>query len=316
MAATKKAAAPAAPQTKLVKSGRGHSYLLDGEKVPGVTTILSNGVPKPGLIGWGAGTVADFVVNRLNVARNAEGKARIVADELVKDAIAWNATRGHNAVAVGNDELPRLALADILKNIRYRDLDEASGKGTDVHTFGERLARGEEVIVPPHLEGHVLNYVRFLEEWQPANAILEGVVINRRWRYMGKFDIIADFPNRTWVDGPWAGQPVGRGLLDIKTSRSGIFAEVALQLEGYRNCETMLDGKVEVPMPVVDWVGAIHVRADGYDVHVFNTDESTFRTFLYIKQVGDWLDWKTGPAATIKSDSITTPAHDTTTETP
>ena len=205
--AAKKASTPAPPQTKLVKSGRGHSYLLDGEKVPGVTTILSNGVPKPGLIGWGAGTVADFVVNRLNVARNAEGKARIVADDLVRDAIAWNATRGYNAVTVGNDELPRLALADILKNIRYRDLDEASGKGTDVHTFGERLARGEEVIVPPHLEGHILNYVRFLEEWQPTNAILEGVVINRRWRYMGKFDIIADFPNRTWVDGPWAGAP-------------------------------------------------------------------------------------------------------------
>lgn len=303
------AAQPNGP-TKIVKSGNGHSYLLDGEKVPGVTTILSNGVPKPGLIGWGAGTVADFVVNRLNVARNAEGKARIVADDLVRDAIAWNATRGHNAAKVGNDELPRLALAEILKNIRYRDLDEASNRGTEVHTFGERLARGEEVIVPPELEGHVLSYVRFLDEWKPTNAILEGVTVNRRWGYMGKFDMIAEFPGRTWVDGPWAGKPVGRGLLDIKTSRSGIFAEVALQLEAYRQGETILSGKVEVPMPEIDWVGAIWVRTDGYDVHVFNTDESTFRTFLYIKQVGEWLDWKNGKAATIKSDSITVPAHD------
>jgi hypothetical protein len=301
MAARKKAA-----PTRMQKAGNGHSYYLDGEKVPGVTTILSNGIPKPALVGWGAGTVADFVVNRLNVARTPEGNVRIVADDLVRDALAWNETRERKTKVGTGEELPRLALADILKNVRYRDLDEASNKGSTVHALAERLARGEEIEVPELLAGHVAAYVAFLNEWQPTGAILERVVINRRWRYMGKFDMIADFPG-VWSNGPRAGTPVGRGLVDIKTSRSGIFAEVALQLEAYRNAETMIEGAGEVPMPVVDWVGAIHVRSDGYDVFSFETDPSTFRTFLYAKQVGEWLDWKEGPAATIRSDALTPP---------
>lgn len=275
-----------APATRLTKSGRGHTYYLDGEKVPGVTTILSNGIPKPGLIGWGAGTVADFVVNRLTTARGSDGRTRIVADELVADALAWNATR-ERAEPVGNEPLPRLALAEILKNIRYRDLEEASAKGTEVHTLARRLADGETIEVPEHLTGHVNSYLRFLEEWDPVNALVERTIVNRRWRYMGTFDLWAEFPGAVWSSGPWEGQPIGRGLLDIKTARSGIFAEVALQLEGYRNGETMLEGEGEVPMPEVDWVGAIHVRADGYDVYAFDTDPATFRTFLYAKQVGE-----------------------------
>lgn len=296
------------PLTRIQRSGSGHTYLLDGEPCPGVTTILDRGVPKPGLIGWASGTVADFVVNRLNTARNDKGEVRIVADELVRDALAWNDTReGWRKVKVSNDPLPRLALAEILRNIRYKDSGEAAARGTDVHTFAQRLVNGEEVLVPKEYEAHVLAYVRFLEEWQPENAIVEGVVVNRRWRYMGQFDLLADFPGR-WSTGPRAGHPVGRGLLDIKTSRSGIFSETALQLEGYRNAETIVwpDG-TEEPMPPVDFVAAIHVRADGYDVRLMNTDNDTFRTFLYIKQVGDWLDRDNGPAATVISDAIAPP---------
>ena len=57
-----------------------------------------------------------------------------------------------------------------------------------------------------------------------------------------------------------------------------------------------------------DFVAAIHVRADGYDVYAFDIETenrpTTFEIFLYAKQVGDWLDMKEGAAATIKSDSL------------
>jgi len=302
-----------APPTRIQRHGNGHSYYLDGEKVPGVTTILGNGIPKPGLIGWAGNVVADAVVNGLTVARNDRGEARIVADELVRDLLAWNETRGSHAVKVGNEPLPRLALAKILGALRYRDSGEAAAKGTDVHGLAVRLAAGEEITVPEHLAGHVEAYLRFLEEWDPTEALLERVIVNRRWRYMGKFDLLAAFPG-LWPDGtPWAGRPVGRALLDIKTSRSGIFAETALQLAGYRYGETMLDGVddtgavVEVPMPVVDWCGAIHVRADGYDVYRLEAGEREHRVFLYAKHVGEWLDWKEGAASTVKSDALPPP---------
>lgn len=300
----------AAP-TRIQKAGNGHSYFLDGEKVPGVTTILSNGIPKGGLIGWAANSVSDFVTNRLTVATNSEGKKRIVADELVTDLLAWNRTRERPTPVSEHDILPRQAIGEILANVRYRDLDEASGKGTAVHNLAEKLARGEEVEVPEALEGHVRSYLRFLEEWAPYDAYLERVIVNRRFRYMGKLDMIATVDNLPEWLAEKIGSTTGTGLFDIKTSRSGIFAEVALQLEAYRNGETMLEGRDEIPMPKIDFVAAIHVRADGYDVYAFDIEKlvrpTTFEIFLYAKQVGDWLDWKNGPASRIKSESLHKP---------
>jgi hypothetical protein len=300
----------AKPATRIITRGKGHSYLLDGKECPGVTTILDNGVPKPALVGWAAGTVADYVVNRLTTARGEGGKVRIVADELVRDALEWNATRDRPE-PVSDDPLPRLALANILKALRYRTLQEAGLKGGDVHRFAQRLIGGEEVLVPKHLEGHVLSYVRFLEEWQPRDVLVEFVVVNRRWGYMGRGDLIATFDG-VWSSGPWEGRPVGTALLDVKTARSGIFAEVALQLAGYKNGETLLhDDGTEEPMPHVDWCGAIHVRADGYDVIPMNVDDGTFRAFLYAKHLGEWLDFKNGPAATVKHDIALPPTRST-----
>lgn len=305
----------AAP-TRIQKSGRGHTYYLDGEWAPGVTTVLGNGFPKPGLINWASDMVSDFVVNRLQVATNAEGKKRIVADELVKDLLDWNASRDAGRVRVStSDVLPRQAIGEILSKIRERDLDEASGKGTDVHRLAEQLGRGETITVPDAIAGHVRSYLRFLEEWKPRDAILEGVIVNRRWHYMGKFDLLAtvDLP----AGHPLAvvlGRPEGgtfRILFDIKTSRSGIFSDVALQLVGYANGETMLWGDTEVPMEKVDGVAAIHVRGDGYDVIGFDIETkkrpTTFDIFLYVKQVADWSDWKKGPASTIRTDRLPAP---------
>lgn len=302
-----------APKTRIQRSGSGHSYYLDGEHVPGVTTIIGNGVPKNGLIGWAANTVADVVVNALTVAKNEKGETRIVADGLVEELLEWNATRGEFAIKVGNEKLPRLALAKILASIRYRDVDEAANKGTEVHGLAARLAAGEEIDVPELLEGHVSSYLRFLEEWDPTGALIERVVVNRRWRYMGKLDLIADFAGEWPAGTPWAGEPIGRGLLDLKTSRSGIFAETGLQLAGYRYAETMLVGvdadgnAIEEAMPAVDWCGAVWIRADGYDVYRLDVTERTFRVFLYAKHVGEWADFREGPAGSIKSRELPPP---------
>lgn len=305
------------PPTRIQRSGSGHTYYLDGERVPGVTTILRDGLPKgEALIGWAANVVANEVANHLTIAQVANGP-RIVADELVAVLRDWQQSRtGSKKVPWrAGDLLPRAAIADALASLRFRDRDEAGNRGTEVHRLAEALARGEEVQVPPELAGHVESYVRFLDEWEPANARLELVGVNRRWRYMGKMDMLADFPGKVWADGPWQGQPLGRGLLDVKTARSGIFADVALQLQAYRFVETILTPEGEAPMPPVDFVAAIHVRADGYDVIPFdvtgdpNTDRA-FRTFLYAKQVGEWMDWKEGDAATVKLDMAAPPVNE------
>lgn len=298
--------------TRIQKSGNGHSYYLDGEWCPGVTTVLSNGIPKNGLIEWASGIPSDYVANMLQVAKDSQGRTRVVADEMVEDLRQWQEARtgGKKVPWSTATPLPRGAVADALKSLKNRDRDTAANRGTEVHGLAERLAHGEEVQVPDELAGHVASYVRFLDSWNPYDAITERVVINRRWRYMGKFDLLARFDNLpTWI-AERIGSTSGVGLLDVKTSRSGIFAEVALQLEAYRRAETMLtaDGRDEIPMPAVDFVAAIHVRADGFDVYAFDIETasrpSTFDVFLYAKQVGDWLDWKEGPASRIKSPSL------------
>jgi len=309
----------AAP-TRIQRSGNGHTYYLDGEPVPGVTTILGDGIPKPGLIGWASKIPADVVANGLGVAKNANGEIRIVADDLIEELRTWQQSRTGSKVVPWSDHtpLPRAAVADALASLRYRDLDAAANRGTEVHELAERIAQGEEVEVPEQLAGHVRSYLRFLDEWQPRDALIERVIVNRRWRYMGKTDMIATIDRLP----PWLAERLGtegpaRGLFDLKTSRSGIFAEVALQLEAYRRGETMLEGRDEVPMPAIDFVAAVHVRADGYDVYSFEIETerrpTTFDVFLYAKQVGEWLDWKKGAAATIKSPALPPPHRQETT---
>lgn len=299
-----------APPTRIQKRGNGHSYYLDGEYAPGVTTILSNGIPKPGLIGWASRIPADFVANLLTVAKDSQGRTRIVADEMIEELRQWQQSRTGSKVVPWSDAtpLPRAAVADALASLRDRDRDAAAGRGTEVHKIAERLALGEEVEIPDEIAGHVRSYLRFLDEWQPRDALVETVIVNRRWRYMGKTDLIATFDDLPEWIAERIGSTTGTGLLDVKTSRSGIFAEVALQLEAYRRGETYLVGREERPMPQIDFVAAIHVRSDGYDVFAFDIETerrpTTFDVFLYAKQVGEWLDYRDGPSATIKSPSL------------
>jgi hypothetical protein len=275
----------AKPATRIVQRGNGHSYLLDGEKVPGVTTILSKGIPKPWLAPWTARIVSEFVMERLSL----DGE-HILADELISDLRSLN-QRSRYPKKLG-DEFSRMTFAEVLKTVQYGERDAAANRGTQVHDLAERLARGEEIEVPDELAGHVESYLKFLSEWQPSNALLERVIVNRRWRYMGKFDMIADFP------------VLGRGLVDIKTSKS-IYDEVGLQLCAYAEAETMIseDGQTEEPMPEVEWCGAIHVRADGYDVYRFRSDDDVFRAFLYVKQVADFFA-DDGPGSSLRSESL------------
>ena len=280
---------PKAPPTRIVKRGNGHSYYLDGDRVPGVTTVLSSGVPKPWLAPWTARIVSEYVMDRLT-----EADGHVLADDLIADLRKLNEASKYPKRL--GDTFSRLTYAEILKGVQYAERDAAGNRGTQVHGLAESLARGDEVAVPDELAGHVDSYLRFLEEWGPTNALLERVVVNRQWRYMGKLDMIADFPEH------------GRGLVDVKTSKS-VYSDTACQLAGYRYAETMLtaDGTAEEPMPQVDWCGVVHVRADGYDVYPYTVDPMTFRVFLYAKQVAEAFEDDSGLVTLARGDALPAP---------
>ncbi|HEU4422097.1 MAG TPA: hypothetical protein VFR67_06095 [Pilimelia sp.] len=251
------------------KRGRNHWY-VDTEtdaKVPGVTSIVGDGLPKPALLNWAAEATADYAVNH------------------------W-------------DELAALPVADRLKRIkggRYATRDEAANRGTQVHRLAERLVRGEQVTVPAGLEGYVTSYVRFLDEFDVQPLYTEAVVYSETNRHVGTLDLIADLllPDMPEYDDiPRTEAGYVRALLDIKTSRSGIFGEVAVQLAPYRYSEFLIvkgDGDDEpaeypIDMPEVAWTGAVHVTPTGYELRPVTAGPDEYRAFLYIQQVARFMD--------------------------
>ncbi|HEX6968507.1 MAG TPA: hypothetical protein VF174_06830 [Micromonosporaceae bacterium] len=249
---------------KIVRKNRGrnHWYVDEetGQKVDGVTTITGNGLPKPALVNWAGDATAEYAVNH------------------------W-------------DELSALPVADRLKRIkggRYETRDEAANRGTQVHRLAERLIRGERVTVPAGLEGYVASYVAFLDDFQVQPVHVEAVVYSETNRHVGTCDLIADLmfaDMPAYDDIPRTPDGYVRSLLDIKTSRSGIFGDVAVQLAPYRYSQFLIDkdpdtGEEQViDMPEVAWTGAVHVTPTGYELRPVLAGPDQYRAFLYIQQV-------------------------------
>ncbi|PRX90698.1 hypothetical protein [Allonocardiopsis opalescens] len=154
-----------APQTRRQNAGRGHYYMLDGHKSRGVTTLIGQGLPKPGLIDWAARTAANYAVDRWDELATLPPSKRIAA----------------------------------IQGAHRADRDQAANRGTEVHKLAERLTAGEEIEVPESLAGHVDSYVRFLDEWEPAPVLVERPVFNRRHNYAGTPDLVADMDGRRWL---------------------------------------------------------------------------------------------------------------------
>jgi hypothetical protein len=139
-----------------IQRGRWHSYELDGRRVPGVTTLIRDGIPKPNLVDWAARMSAEYAADHV--------------DDIAR--------------------LERGAAIDLIKNAHSRSRNFAAAKGTDIHAIAQRLAAGEPVEVADTIAGYVDAYLRFVEDWQPDTIALEAPVINRRWFYAGSFDLL------------------------------------------------------------------------------------------------------------------------------
>lgn len=149
-----------------INSGRGHYYKIDGKKADGVTTILSNGVPKPALINWAANTTAEYAVDNWHDLTELKPSERLQR----------------------------------MKKARWQSLDEAGKRGTEVHDLAEKLAHGEEIEVPDAIAGHVESTLRFFDEWRPKTILTETVVGHRTEYLCGTFDYLMELPDGTrWL---------------------------------------------------------------------------------------------------------------------
>lgn len=268
-----------------VNSGRGHWYKLDGQYAIGVTTALSEGIPKPALVGWASKTCATYVADN----------------------------RDWLAAAPSRDEI-----IDTVKGAPNRDRDQAANKGTTVHRYAEHLAADGEAHLDPgdeHLLAHVQAYAAFLDAADIDPVALEAPMANTRHRYAGTGDLFArSAPIATLLDKP----DDSIGYVDLKTNRSGVFMESGLQALAYCRCDLWQpDGPTsEQAMPDIDWAVIVHVTPDGCTVHPVDIGSerhwSMFRAALLIAQArrqrDGWADLVLRPEITLPAEQETTAA--------
>lgn len=149
-------------------SAGNHQYRLDGKPVKGVTTLISQGLPKPALPRWAANTVAEYVADNPDAVQ-----------QLYK--------------------MGRWPMVNALKGVPWEQRDQAAAKGTEVHHYGELVIHGDEVEVPGHIASHVEGYVRFLDAWKVEPILVERMVANREHWYAGTFDLIANISGTVWL---------------------------------------------------------------------------------------------------------------------
>ena len=238
------ASAPAArPGLRKHSNGRGHWYTLDGRKVPGVTTLIGDGVPKPALVSWAAKSVAEYVADN-------------------RDAVnqLW-------------DTMPREQVVAALKGTPYAQRDEAARRGTEVHQLAERLAVGAEVEVPEEIAGHVHAAVAWLDDWQPKVLVAEVPVASRRWWYAGTLDLVVETPDGTrWIVDWKTGRS---GIWGEAALQLAAYAGAEFYLADGAE-RPMAD------LGITRGLG-VHLKADGtYGAHEVDVTEPTFTHFTRV----------------------------------
>lgn len=249
-----------------INYGRGHSYKVDGVKYDGVTTLINKGLPKPALVSWAARSVAEHVADNLEAVQ-------------------------------GMKAMGREAIVAALKEAPWTSRDTAAAKGTEVHGLAEKLTRGEKIQIPEHLTGYVESCIAFLDQWKVREVLVERTIANRKWRYAGTLDLVAE------VADPTVGDVLA--LLDWKTGASGVWPEVSLQLAAYAHAEVYLaDDNTEQTMPKVDAGYAVWLRSDGFDVYPVEIGQEPFKTFQHLAWLARRVDDRTGGMRAWLGDAI------------
>ena len=140
---------------------KSHRYKLDGSWVPGVTTLIGDGLPKKALMYWSARTVAEWV------ADNPDGLEQLRS-------------------------MGRGPMVQALKETPWQKRDEAADRGTVVHAIAEQVTRGEAVEVDDLHAGYVEAAVAFLDDFHVTPKVIERPHFHADHRWAGTPDLIGE----------------------------------------------------------------------------------------------------------------------------
>lgn len=152
-----------------VDTRQGRYYPWSGGNYVSVTTVISDGIPKPGLARWMAKKVAEVA------GRERES----IAGRSEQDAIKY-------------------LLASLTSSA---NAGEAASTGSRVHAICEDYAKSGtfpdalDEDVAPFIE----QYKRFILDWNPEYVESEATVYSRLYGYAGTLDAIARIDGRTYI---------------------------------------------------------------------------------------------------------------------
>lgn len=308
-----------------------------GERYWGVTTIIDNAIPKRALMYWAAKMAALEAVKGLDSYRAMLDQARRVERSPVPvDRIGEHVVEVGGVQAVPAERLLQLVelatwtevdeeeldrqrgkAVDLIKDAHRRTSTEAKVKGSQIHDAVEAYQLRRPYPGVPRAVAHKYrHFLRFLEEHRPVIEASEVNLYSRSGRYAGTcdgwglFPSLADeayFPN--WRElFPFAAweERVPRIIFDWKTSGSGVYSEVALQLSAYARAE-FAGGPDGSEQPVPHYVGAcenpaecgrehfdgamvVWLSDDDYHAYPVNIEPEVYDAFQYARQVFRWVD--------------------------
>ena len=273
-----------------IPARQGNGYYADhatGDRLRSVTTILSGGVPKPGLMYWAANTVADSAIENLPAL-----------------------------VAASRNPQQLRELRDYITRAHTRKKDERAEVGSAVHTIIESRLLGtplpasvkvgdeEWALDGPELLPYVENFIRFEDEWKPRWTASEMVVANPEHGYAGTLDYMLGADGLIGQMLAAAGYAVKPGddlMGDTKTGGEwnrrtgaghihGVYPEAGLQMSAYRRAKVawIRDGS-RVAMPRTAEVGIVlHLRPEGYRIYPARCGDAEYSYFRHAQMVDEW----------------------------
>lgn len=173
--------------------GTGHSYHLDGVKLPGVTAIINDGMPKQ-LTDWAARVTADAAIN------------------------SW-------------DELAAMSISQRIRWLEgapRRELGAAAKRGTEIHALVFGIIAGEPVEVPDEHAGAVAAATRLMDVLQMVPVLREVPVFHVEHRWGGTADLVADIHGTRWLLD-WK---TGRNVFDSTAVQLAAYNHATHYLDG------------------------------------------------------------------------------------
>ena len=221
-----------------------------------VTTILSNGVPKPALVHWAAREVAQCAVDNLPRLARVRGQAA------------------------------RSQTFDWLRRAAEVKRDTAAKLGGAVHDALEASVLDQPWPEPTEeQEPFLAAFARFVADHDPVWEAAEMTLANPADGWAGRGDWWATLPR---LDV--AALVIG----DTKTGK-GVYAEAGLQLSAYqRATHGWLRDGTEVTPPAATRALVLHLRPDaypdrGYGLIPVDTGEGVYEAFLAAARVAAFV---------------------------